>query len=130
VQEALAAIEQDTGGALRSSEVYPDPDRPVRLPYGDCLTITDEWLNKAGAVDLKANAVRRMDFYGDRRAVKEHPSKKHTDEESSRVRKRMGVRNPLSIYILGKILSVPMGHPRVPPLGRGFRCLHGRQQHS
>jgi hypothetical protein len=60
VQEALAAVEQDTGAPPHSLEVYLDPDRRVRLPYGDCLTISDEWLNKGGEADLKANVLRRF----------------------------------------------------------------------
>src|SRR5262249_61431846 len=62
VQEALAAIEQDTGAPLRGVEVYPDPDKPVRLPFGDCLTVTDEGLNRDGEVDLQAHVVRLLAF--------------------------------------------------------------------
>src|SRR5262249_14494541 len=66
MQEALVAIEQDTGAPLGTVATYPDHDRPVRLPFGDCLTITDQWLNKGGEVDLKANVVRLMDFVRDK----------------------------------------------------------------
>src|SRR5262249_59754722 len=55
VQEALAAIEQDTAAPLRGVEIYPDPDKPVRLPFGDCLTVTDEWLHKDRDADPQTN---------------------------------------------------------------------------
>jgi hypothetical protein len=51
---------------LTSLEVFPAANQGVRLPYArDRITITDQWLNKRGEVDLKGNAVKFMAFVTD-----------------------------------------------------------------
>ncbi len=48
-------------------EVYPATNHNFRLPYArDRITITDEWLNLPGQVDLKGNVVKFMDYVQDK----------------------------------------------------------------
>lgn len=48
---------------LASLELYPATNHNFRLPYaGDRITVTDEWLNRPGEVNLKPNLVKFMSY--------------------------------------------------------------------
>ena len=52
---------------LVNLEIYPATNHNFRLPYAaDRITITDQWLNKPGEVNLKPNLVKFMAYVKDK----------------------------------------------------------------
>jgi hypothetical protein len=66
VQKVLAYLGDEKGVDLANLEIYPATNHNFRLPYAaDRITVTDEWLNQPGDVDLKPNLVRFMAYVRD-----------------------------------------------------------------
>ena len=62
-----ADIADDQFHPLANLEIYPVTNHNFRLPYArDRITVTDEWLNLPGQVDLKPNLVKFMDYVEDK----------------------------------------------------------------
>ncbi len=67
-----ADLPEDQFHPVANLEIYPAVNHNFRLPYArDRITITDEWLNLPGQVDLKGNVVKFMDYVqdNDRQAI-------------------------------------------------------------
>jgi hypothetical protein len=62
-----ANLPEDQFHPVACLEVYPATNHNFRLPYArDRITITDEWLNLPGQVDLKQNVVKFMEYVQDK----------------------------------------------------------------
>jgi hypothetical protein len=59
-------LDADNYHPLVSLELYPATNHNFRLPYApDRITVTDQWLNRPGEVDLKPNLVKFMAYVRD-----------------------------------------------------------------
>lgn len=68
VQKVLVYLGDENGADLSNLEIYPATNHNFRLPYAaDRITVTDEWLNKPGEVNLKSNLVKFMAYVKDKR---------------------------------------------------------------
>lgn len=62
-----ANLSEDKFHPVANLEIYPATNHNFRLPYArDRITVTDEWLNLPGQVDIKQNVVRFMDYVQDK----------------------------------------------------------------
>lgn len=62
-----AILPEEQFHPIAKIEIYPTTNHNFRLPYArDRITITDEWLNLPGQVDLKQNVVKFMDYVCDK----------------------------------------------------------------
>ena len=113
-------------------EIYPATNHNFRLPYAaDRITITDEWLNLPGQVDLKPNLVKFMDYVEDktRQAVpmadvieyieaniRRKPEKKKASSQGTRKQcgGGMGKIQPLKGRHLNFITGVVLGTEPMP----------------
>jgi hypothetical protein len=67
VRKVLVYLGDEQGVDLSNLEVYPATNHNFRLPYAsDRITVTDQWLNKPGEVDLKPNLVKFMAYVRDK----------------------------------------------------------------
>jgi hypothetical protein len=58
-----ANVKDEDFHPIANLELYPATNHNFRLPYAaDRITVTDDWLNKAGEVSLKPNLIRFMDY--------------------------------------------------------------------
>jgi hypothetical protein len=63
VQRVLVYLGDEQGVDLASLEIYPATNHNFRLPYAaDRITVTDQWLNLPGEVELKPNLVKFMAY--------------------------------------------------------------------
>jgi hypothetical protein len=67
VEKVLVYLGDESRLPLASLEIYPATNHNFRLPYAaDRITVTDEWLNLPGQVDLKSNLIKFMAYVQDR----------------------------------------------------------------
>ena len=67
VLKVLVYLGDEQGVDLANLEIYPATNHNFRLPYAsDRITVTDEWLNLPGEVNLKPNLVKFMAYVRDR----------------------------------------------------------------
>jgi hypothetical protein len=131
-----SATAPDDFHPLTALEFYPATNHAFRLPYAcDRLTITDEWLNRPGEVDLKPNLIKFMDYVQDKERqalplteviayVTSEIKWQQPKKTASRTRKRrkrsnggsgMGKIEPLKGRHLQFITGVLLGTEDMPP---------------
>jgi hypothetical protein len=72
VEKVLVYLGDESGLPLSGLEIYPASNHNFRLPYAaDRITVTDEWLNLPGEVNLQPNLIKFMAYVrdGGRQAV-------------------------------------------------------------
>lgn len=129
-----ANLPEDQFHPVANLEIYPATNHNFRLPYArDRITITDEWLNLPGQVDLKGNVVKFMDYVRDKNrqavpmsqvievikaSIKWKPSKQETRRRSTTIRigggTGMGKIQPLKGRHLEFITGVVLGTEPMP----------------